>query len=62
MVAKPKCKLIGVNGNAFMIMGEVRRALKKAGQSEKEKEFVAKAMQGGYDQLLQTAMEYVEVY
>jgi len=59
---KPKCKLIGTNGNVFMIVGAVSLALKNAGQREKASEFVAKAMAyGSYDAVLALCFEYVDV-
>jgi hypothetical protein len=54
-------KLLGENGNAFFIIGTVRNALKKAGYKDLAKEFQDKAMQGDYDHVLRTVMEYVEV-
>ena len=36
---KPKCELVGQDGNAFAIMGRVCRALRKAGQGDKEAEY-----------------------
>ena len=56
-----KVKLTGKDGNAFMILGLVSGALKKAGKADLAKEFVDEATKGDYDHLLQTAMEYVEV-
>jgi len=55
-------KLTGNDGNAFSIMGQVTRALRKAGASrEEEQAFVTEATAGDYDHLLQTAMKWVEV-
>lgn len=60
---KPKCKLVGEDGNAFAIIGRVSRALKDAGQREKASEWQQKAMaQPSYDALLALATEYVAVY
>ncbi len=59
---KPKCKLIGKNGNAFNLMGLVSDALKKAGQTDKEKEFSEKAWNAeSYDALLVLCGEYVDI-
>ena len=59
---KPTVELIGQDGNAFSIMGNVRRALKRAGA---DKEYIDKyskeAMAGDYDNLLCVTMEYVDV-
>lgn len=49
------------DGNAFMIMGKVARALKKGGYPELVDAFYKEAQSGDYDHLLRTAMEYVEV-
>jgi len=59
---KPRCKLVGTDGNAFAIMGTVSEALRKAGHANKINEFRDKATSGDYNHLLQVAMEYVEVY
>lgn len=59
---KPVCKLIGEDSNVFSIIGLVQKALKKAGQSDKAKEFGEKAFNSGsYDEVLRLSMEYVEV-
>lgn len=55
-------ELVGHDGNAFSIIGRVRKAMKKAGLSEEQiKEFTDEATSGDYDHLLQTAMRYVDV-
>lgn len=59
---KPTVQLIGNDGNAFSILGNVRRALKEAGASpDTISEFTAKATEGDYNHLLRTCMEYVNV-
>ena len=59
---RPNCQLVGQNGNVFNIIGLVSKALKKAGQTEKAKEFMAKAFKAGsYEEVLQLAEEYVEI-
>jgi len=59
---KPNVKLIDTNGDAFAIIGRVRKALLKAGA---DKEYVLKyqdeAMAGDYDNLLCVTMYYVHV-
>lgn len=57
---KPKCKLVGEDGNAFAIIGRVSAALRRAGQGDKVKEFQKKATSGDYNNLLCVAMEYVD--
>lgn len=55
-------QLSGEDGNAFMIIGRVRTALRRAGASADELEaFQSEAMSGDYDNVLQTAMKWVEV-
>ena len=55
-------KLIGESGNAFYILGKVRRAMISAGYSQDEiDEYMSRAMSGGYDNLLAVTMEYVDV-
>lgn len=59
---KPTVQLIGEDGNVFAIIGRVSKALKRAGQREKAKEFTDKAMKSGsYDEVLRLCMDYVEV-
>jgi hypothetical protein len=50
------------DGNAFAVIGAVRRALRKAGvPDEKIKEFSDDAMSGDYDHVLQTCMKWVDI-
>lgn len=53
--------LIGKDGNAFVILGTVVKALKKAGYEKEAKEYQKEAMSGDYNDLLATTMKYVEV-
>ena len=62
MDKKPKVKLSGTDGNVFALAGQVSRALRKAGQEDKAKEFSSKLFSmGSYDEALQLMMEYVDV-
>lgn len=55
-------KLTGKDGNAFAIMGAVRRALKQADVSADEvDEYTKQSTSGDYDNLLQVAMSWVTV-
>jgi len=54
-------QLTGEDGNAFFILGKVSKALKRAGHADLAKQFFTEATQGDYDNLLRTAMKYVEV-
>ena len=55
-------ELVGQDGNAFMVMGKVSQALRRAGVPENErKDFQNEAMSGDYDHLLQTCMKWVNI-
>jgi hypothetical protein len=55
-------KLTGEDGNAFAILGRVRRALRNAGVPKEEQDkFIKEATSGDYDHLLYTCMEWVDV-
>lgn len=58
---KPTVQLSGQDGNAFLIIARVLKALKKAGLEKEAVKFKKEATSGDYDHLLQTAMEYVNV-
>jgi len=60
---KPKCRLIGENGNIFNLMGIVSRTLKEAGETEKAEEMIQRITSGAksYDEVLAILMEYVDV-
>ncbi len=53
--------LVGVNGNAFMIMGVFQRQAKKEGWSQREIDSVLKeAKSGAYNHLLATIQNHFE--
>lgn len=55
-------ELVGGDGNAFVLMGKVSGALRRAGVPKEEvDEFMAEATSGDYDHLIQTCMRWVEV-
>lgn len=57
-----KVQLTGNDGNAMTIMSNVGRALMRNGVLKEEVDaFYQEAMSGDYDDLLQTAMRWVEV-
>jgi hypothetical protein len=61
--AKPRCRLVRTDGNAFAVIANVKRALERAGQRERASEFVAKAMQAkSYDEVLGLCWQYVDVH
>lgn len=61
---KPKCKLVGTDGNVFALMGRVSTTLKENGMSDKAKEMTNKIMTEAksYSEALAIMSEYVEVY
>jgi hypothetical protein len=59
---KPRLKLSGQNGNAFMLLGLAHKAAKKAGwDTERWNAVKREAMGGDYDHLLATLMEHFDV-
>lgn len=57
-----KVQLTGEDGNAFSVIGRTARALRRAGVPDAEvDEFRDEAMAGDYDNVLQTAMKWVDV-
>ncbi len=60
-VVKPRVRLVGEDGNAFAILGRVRRALREAGASPGYVErYTREATSGDYDHLLLVTQRYVE--
>ena len=55
-----KYDLVGVDGNAFSVMGYVRRALKETGLRDLMEEYSNKAMSGDYNNLLSVSIEYLD--
>lgn len=54
--------LTGGDGNAFFILGKIRRALKNANVPQSEIDaFFSEATSGDYDHLLRTCMKWVNV-
>lgn len=59
---KPRCKLIGEDGNIFNLLGIARRTLKRAGLSAQAQEMTERVTQSGsYHEALAVIMDYVEV-
>lgn len=54
-------ELTGKDGNAFLILGLVRREITRSNRPELADPFMLEAMEGDYDHLLQTCMRYVTV-
>ena len=62
MSKKPKCSLIGQNGNIFNLMGIVSKTLKRNGMSNDAKEMCDRiTSSGSYDEALSIIDEYVEI-
>jgi hypothetical protein len=61
-LTKPTVKLVGEDGNAFSIMGRVKKALRRSGADrEYVDKYLNEATAGDYDHLLVVSMEYVDV-
>ncbi len=65
----PKVRLVGIDGNAFSIMGAVKRAMndyKRVDETYNAKYmfrmYQEEATAGDYDNLLQVTMDYCDVY
>jgi hypothetical protein len=55
-------ELVGTDGNAMMLIGTVRRALRRARvPAEEITEFTKQATSGDYDTVLATIQEWVEI-
>ena len=61
-VTKPKVKLLGKDGNAFVILGACQIAMRKAGWTRDQiSAFIEEATAGDYNNVLCTAMKYCDV-
>ncbi|MBR1383066.1 MAG: hypothetical protein IJ555_04555 [Ruminococcus sp.] len=59
---KPKCPLIGADGNIFNLMGMASRTLKRNGMADEAKEMCSKVTSSGsYAEALGIIGEYVEI-
>ena len=60
---KPRCALIGKDGNIFNLMGIASRTLKTNGMKEEAKEMVEKitTTAKSYDEALMIISDYVEI-
>lgn len=54
-------QLTGEDGNAFAILGRVRRAIARSNHPELADEFIQEATSSDYDHLLATCFRYVTV-
>ena len=59
---KPKCSLIGANGNIFNLLGMASRTLRENGMREQAKEMQSRVTaSGSYSEALNILGEYVEI-
>lgn len=56
-----KYSLVGVDGNAFSLMGYTARALRNEGLRNLETEMTSKAMSGDYYNLIRVCDEYLDM-
>ena len=56
-----KLRMVGEDGNAFVILGRASSAMRRAGHGDRIEEFRAEATSGDYDHLLQTTMKNCDV-
>ena len=62
MNEKPKCPLIGADGNIFNLLGMASRTLRENGMSEQAKEMQSRVTaSGSYSEALNILGEYVEI-
>lgn len=58
---RPQLQLVGIDGNAFNIVGKAAKAMKRARCSaEHIKAYQAEAMSGDYDHLIQVTMTFCD--
>ena len=55
-----KYSLVGIDGNAYNIMGYVSYALKREGFKKEIKKYCEEAMKSDYDNLIQVSMQYLD--
>ena len=64
-MSKPRCKLIGEDGNIFNLIGIAARTLKRNNQADKANEMIHRITQGevkNYSEALAIICEYVDAY
>lgn len=55
-----KYSLVGVNGNAYALMGYTAKAMKREGLADEVDEMLSKAKSGNYSNLICVCNDYVE--
>ena len=58
---KKNYSLVGVDGNAWAVMGYVQRALRETGHRSLQEEYTKEAMSGDYNNLLCVSMNYIDL-
>ncbi len=53
--------LVGVDGNAFSVMGYTSKALRRTNHSDLIAQMHEEAMSGDYDNLLCVCMKYIDI-
>ena len=62
MNKKPKCRLVGSDGNVFSVIANVCKVLKTAGMAEQANEFRTRAFSAAsYGDVFVIASEFVEI-
>ena len=56
-----KYSLVGVDGNAFAIMGYTARALRRSGHPDMVQCMYERAESGDYDNLIRVCMKYIDI-
>lgn len=56
-----KYSLVGVDGNAFAIMGYTANALKRSGHPDMVQCMYDRARSGDYNNLIQVCMKYIDI-
>ena len=56
-----KYTLVGVDGNAFSVMGYTSRALKRTGHRDLVEKMRNEAMSGDYNNLICVCLKYIDI-
>lgn len=57
----PKYDLVGIDGNAFSVMGYTASALKETGHRDLVSQMQTEATSGDYNNLLCVCMKYIDI-
>lgn len=60
MAKKNKYSLVGVDGNAYSVMGYVQRAMKESGLKSEIDEYIKDATSDDYNHLLAVSCDYID--